>query len=88
MVYSPALARHRYLLQVCFVAVTITACVLASDAIAFRAPANLVWMAGIPVVVGMIANIDWERRCFMTMVLVAVSLIVEMVVGVFFTSYG
>jgi len=88
MVYRQALARHRYLLQVCFVAVVITMCVLATDAISFRAPANLVWMLGTPIVVGMIANIDWERRCFMTMALAGVSLIVEMFVGVFFTSYG
>jgi len=36
MMASPALERHRYLLQVCFIAVVTMACVLATDALAFR----------------------------------------------------
>lgn len=83
-----ALAQHRYMLQVCLVAITTTACVLATDAFAFRSPANLAWMMGLPVGVGMVANVGWDRRCFMAMALLGVSLVAGMVVGVNFTSYG
>ena len=68
--------------------VATAACVLVTDALAFRASANLVWMVGMPIAVGMIANVDCSRRCLMAMILLAVSLVVEMFVGVFFTSYG
>ena len=88
MTDSRALARHRYLLQVCFVAVATTACVLITDALAFRSPANLAWMTGLPITVGMVANVGWDRRCFMAMALLGVSLVVGMFVGVNFTSYG
>ncbi|WP_335311074.1 hypothetical protein [Sphingomonas phyllosphaerae] len=59
-----------------------------TDALAFRSPANLVWMLGLPVAVGMATNVGWDRRCFMAMALVGVSLIVGTLVGVNFTSYG
>ncbi|MDJ0276036.1 hypothetical protein QLH51_04355 [Sphingomonas sp. 2R-10] len=88
MTMSQAVARHRYLLQVCFIAVASTVCVLVTDAFAFRSPANLAWMIGLPVAVGMIANVGWGRRCFMAMTLLGVSLIVGTLVGVNFTSYG
>lgn len=83
-----ALAHHRYLLQVSLVAITTTACVLATDALAFRSPANLAWMMGLPIGVGMVANVGWDRRSCMAMALLGVSLVVAMVVGVNFTSYG
>lgn len=76
------------MLQVCFVAVATTACVLITDALAFRSPANLTWMMGLPVTVGMVANVGWDRRCFMAMALLGVSLVVGTLVGVRFTSYG
>jgi hypothetical protein len=68
---------------VCFIAAATTVCVLVTDALAFRSPANLVWMIGLPVAVGMAGNVGWGRRCFMAMALLGVSL-----VGVNFTSYG
>ena len=88
MMHSRALARHRHLLQVCFVATATTACLLITDALAFRSPVNLAWMMGLPIAVGMVANIGWDRRCFMAMALLGVSLVVGMFVGVNFTSYG
>lgn len=88
MMVSRAVARHRYLFQVCFIAAVSTVCVLVTDALAFRSPVNLAWMIGLPVAVGMIANVGWGRRCFMAMALLAVSLIVGTLVGVNFTSYG
>jgi hypothetical protein len=45
-------------------------------------------MMGLPVGVGMFANFGSDRRCFMAMALLGVSLVVGMVVGVNFTSYG
>ena len=88
MTHSRTLARHRYLLQVCFVAIAITACVLVTDAFAFRSPANLAWMIGLPITTGMAANVGWDRRCFMAMALLGVLLVVGTIVGVIFTSYG
>lgn len=88
MMHSQALARHRYLLQVCFVAAATTACLFIRDALAFRSLVDLVWMMGLPIAVGMVASIGWDRRCFMSMALLGVSLVVGMSVGVNFTSYG
>jgi uncharacterized membrane protein AbrB (regulator of aidB expression) len=88
MMVSQAVTRHRYLLQVCIIAVASTLGVLVTDAPAFRSPANLAWMIGLPVAVGMAANVGWGRRCFMAMALLGVSLIVGTLVGVNFTSYG
>lgn len=48
----------------------------------------MIWMIGLPVAVGMIANVGWGRRCVMSMALLGVSLIVGTLVGVNFTSYG
>jgi len=45
-------------------------------------------MMGLPIAVGMVASIGWDRRCFMSMALLGVSLVVGMSVGVNFTSYG
>jgi hypothetical protein len=88
MMHSRALARHSYLLQVCFIAAATTASVLVTDALGFRSPANLAWMVGLPIAVGMSANVGWDRRCFMAMALLGVSLAVMMFVGVSFTSYS
>ena len=88
MIVPQALARHQYLLQLCFIAAATTVCVLVTDALAFRSLANLAWMIGLPVAVGMAGNVGWARRCFMAMALLGVSLIVGTLVGVNFTSYG
>ena len=88
MSHTRALARHRYLIQVGLVAGATAACVLITDALAFRSPVNLAWMMGLPIMVGVVANPDWGRRCFMAMALLGVSLVVGTLVGVNFTSYG
>ena len=88
MALALTFARNRYLLQVCSVAVATTACVLITDALAFRSPFNLVWMMGLPVGVGIIGNVGWNRRCFMAVALLGVSLVIGVIVGVNFTSYG
>ena len=88
MTASQTLAKHRYRLQFCFVAIATIVCVLLTDTLAFRAPANLFWMVGLPVAVGMIANVGWDRRCFMSIALLVESVLVEMFVGVLITSYG
>jgi hypothetical protein len=88
MTTSQAVARQGYLLQLCFIAVASTVCVLVTDALSFGSPANMTWMIELPVAVGMIANVGWGRRCFMAMALLGVSLIVGTLVGVSFTSYG
>ena len=88
MTTSRRLARHRYSVQVFFVIVTTAGCVLIADALAFRPPANLAWIMGLPVVVGVLANVGWDRRCFMALALLGLSFIVAMIVGVHFTSYG
>jgi predicted RND superfamily exporter protein len=80
--------RHRYPLQAGFVAFITTVCVLITDAFAFRSPANSIWMMGLPVGVAMVANTGWDRRCFMAMVLLGISLVVATIIGVNFTSYG
>lgn len=59
-----------------------------TEALAFRSPVNLVWMMGLPVAVGMVANVGWDRRSFMAMALLGISLFVGTFVGVEFTSYG
>lgn len=59
-----------------------------TDAFAFRSPINLIWMMGLPVAVGMVVNVGWDRRCFMAMPLLGLSLCVAILVGVNFTSYS
>lgn len=88
MMVSQAFARHRYLLQLCFIAAATTVCVLVTDALSFRSPANMIWMIGLPVAVGMAGNVGWGRRCFMAMALLGVSLLIGTLVGVNFTSYS
>lgn len=70
------------------VAAVTSAFVLLTDALAFRSLANIIWMIGLPILVAMIANIGWDRRCFMAMALVGVSLGTTILVGLNFTSYG
>lgn len=82
------LTRYRYWLQVIVVAAVTSAFVLLTDALAFRSLANITWMIGLPILVAMIANIGWDRRCFMAMALVGVSLGTAILVGLNFTSYG
>lgn len=68
--------------------VATTACVLITDALSFRSPANFAWMMGLPIGIGMVANVGWDRRCYMAMALLGVSLVVGTVVGVNFNSYA
>lgn len=82
------LARHRYPLQVALVAVATVAFVLLADAFAFRSPVNLLWMFGMPMMVAVLANTGWDRRCFMLLALLGVVLVTGIFVGVQFTSYG
>lgn len=88
MALDRTLQRHRYLLQVAAIAVVTTACVLMTDAFGFRSPVNLVWMIGLPVLIATVANVGWDRRCFMAMALIGLSLVTGVLVGVNFTSYG
>lgn len=88
MTLGDTFQRHRYLLQIGGVALATTTCELATDAFGFRSPENLVWMIGLPVLVAMVANVGWDRRCFMAMALIGVSLVTGIVIGVNFTSYG
>ncbi|MEH3103454.1 MAG: hypothetical protein PGN12_06065 [Sphingomonas phyllosphaerae] len=62
--------------------------VLATDALDFRSPANAVWMIGLPIAVGMLANVGWARRCLMALALLTVSICMGIFVGVNYTSYG
>jgi len=87
MIHTRALARQRYVIQVGVVAALTIAGVFITDALAFRSLANMAWMVGVPVVVGMVANTDWDRRCFMALALLAVSLVVGSLVGVVFVGY-
>lgn len=80
--------QRKYLLQICFVGAVTTLGVLLADALAFRAPANAVWMIGLPIAVGMIANDGWRRRCIMAVALLSVSIVAGVFIGVNFTSYG
>lgn len=82
------LARDRYWLQIAFVTIAAVAFVLVTDALAFRSPVNLSWMVGLPVLIAIVANTDWGRRCVMMLALVLLSLVVSTIVGVNFTSYG
>lgn len=83
-----SVARHLYLRQVGLVAFLTTAFVLVTDAISFRSEANLLWMIGLPAVIAIAQNRTWDRRAFMIMALIGVSLITSMIIGVPFTSYG
>jgi len=88
MTFSSAIGRYWYLAQASLVAILTSVCVLVTDFIDFRSPANLTWMIAVPIGVGVVANVGWDRRCFMALALSCVSLIVAAVVGVNFTSYG
>jgi hypothetical protein len=84
----PLFARDRYWLQIVVVAFAAMAFVLLTDALAFRSLINISWMVGLPILMALVANTEWGRRCAMMIVLVLVSLGVSMVIGVNFTSYG
>ncbi|MDR6114868.1 ABC-type polysaccharide/polyol phosphate export permease [Sphingomonas sp. SORGH_AS789] len=88
MTFRSVIKRHRYLAQASFVVLLTVVCELVADFNNFRSPINLVWMFVIPIGVGMAANVGWDRRCFMVFALLCVSLIVAVVVGTNFTSYG
>jgi putative effector of murein hydrolase LrgA (UPF0299 family) len=79
---------HQYLAQVICVAALTTLSVLVTDWLQFRNPANLLWMVVLPVVLAFAVNDGWNRRAFMALLLVLVSLGTGIVVGVSFTSYG
>ncbi len=63
-------------------------CVLITDALAFRSLFNLAWMVGLPLGVAVIGNAGWGRRSLMAIALLSVSLVVGVLIGVNFTSYG
>ena len=70
------------------VAVVSAALVMATSAVNFRSPANLIWMVALPALVGILANVGWIRRGLMTLALMGVSLVSTVVIGVNFTNYG
>ena len=74
--------------QVLLIAVVSTALVLATNAFAFRSQVNILWMIGLPVLLGLALNSGSRRRAIMTAVLVTVSLVTTMIVGVNLTSYS
>jgi len=86
---APALpTRYPYLLQVIATAVVATSCVLAADAVDYRGVANAIGMFLPPVAIATLLNRSWDRRIFLTMALIGVSLLTGIIVGVNFTSYG
>jgi hypothetical protein len=86
---APALPiRYPYLLQVIATAVVATSFVLAADAVDYRGMANAIGMLLPPVAIATLLNRSWDRRIFMTMALIGVSLLTGIIVGVNFTSYG
>jgi len=87
MTAGEAFARYRYLTQIGLVACVSWALVIATDRTGIRSPFNLFWMIGLPALVGMTTNVGWDRRCFMAMALIVISVVVSIAVGVNFTSY-
>lgn len=81
------LARHPYALQFALVAILTVAFTLVTDAANYRSLANLLWMVGLPIAIGLIANHDWRRRTFMAMALVGVALVTTTIIGVTFSIY-
>ncbi len=85
---APALPRwHPYLFQVIATAVVAVAFVLAADAISYRGMANAIGFFLPPIAIAVLFNRSWDRRIFMMMALIGVSLLTSIVVGVNFTSY-
>lgn len=76
------------LAQVVAVALLSAIAVLATDAVAFRSPANLLWIVAVPVGVGLAMNQGWKTRTLMAVALTAVSVASATIIGVNFTSYG
>lgn len=86
---APALPRrHPYLFQVIATAVVAAAFVLAADAVGYRGMANAIGICLPPIAIAVLFNQSWDRRVFMVMALIGVSLLTSVVVGVNFTSYG
>lgn len=86
---AQALTRsHPYLVQVVATAAVATIFVLATDAAGYRGLANALGMFLPPVVIAMLLNRSWDRRAFMIMALIGVSLLISIFVGANFTSYG
>lgn len=81
------LARRLYAMQVALVAILTIAFTLVTDAFDYRSLANLLWMVGLPIAVGFIANHDWRRRIFLAVALVGIALVTTTVVGVTFPSH-
>ncbi|MGP7794619.1 hypothetical protein [Sphingomonas sp. CLY1604] len=88
MAVMRALKEHRYLFQACLIASTTTMCELITDAVNFRSLFNSIWLLGLPALCGIVANVGWDRRCFIALTLTGISLVVAMFVGVNFTSYS
>lgn len=79
--------RHPYLLQVIATAVVAAAFVLVTDAVGYKGMANAISIVLPPIAIAVLLNRSWDRRIFMIMALVGVSLLTSIVVGVNFTSY-
>jgi len=79
--------RHPYLFQVVATAVVAAAFVLATDAVGYRGMANAISIFLPPIAIAVLLNRSCDRRIFMIMALVSVSLLTSIVVGVNFTSY-
>lgn len=62
--------------------------VLTADAVGYRGMANAIGIFLPPIAIAVLLNQSWDRRFFMVMALVGVSLLTIIVVGVNFTSYG
>jgi|GEM_PF-1801388 len=88
MIAAKMSAQNCRLVQIATVAFTSAAFTLLADSINFRAPANILWMIGLPMIVGLTTNVGWDRRCFMAILLVGVSIVTTIFVGVNFTSYA
>ena len=80
--------RHKYANQVVIVSALTALFTLATDRIGFRSPANLLWMIGLPIVLAVMMNREWDRRAFMAMALVGIAVLVTIVIGVSFISYA
>lgn len=86
---AQALFRRRpYLTQVVATALVATLFVLAINTAHYRGMANALGMFLPPVAIAIVLNPTWDRRAFMMMALIGVSILTVMVVGVNLTSYG
>ncbi|MGV3768731.1 MAG: hypothetical protein ACO1NM_01735 [Sphingobium phenoxybenzoativorans] len=84
----PAPLKSTYFIQVASTVVVTAIFVLAIDAVGYRGLANALGMFLPPLAIAILSNRSWDRRAFMIMALIGVSMLTAMFVGVNFTSYG